>query len=141
MNLTSYISDLKSYLATIPDALPVVEGPVEFALNTQSHKNFVSVHETTIGYEPLNSTRTYSSLIGIVIQIHTEKAPADIQQKHLTKARSYFDVIWRALSGFDIAGYQLIREQGERLTTDNATEVTYQITCNLDTTEYETCLS
>jgi hypothetical protein len=141
MNLQSYISDIKTALSNVgDDPLPVVDGPVGFALNSQGKiSQFICVSETEIGYERYNGERTYSGPIGIVIEIHVEKAAHDNLNRHLTRARNAFDDVWRAISGVTIAHYPLIREGGSRTETDDPSAVTYRITCVLETTEYESC--
>jgi hypothetical protein len=142
MNLNSYISDLKLHLQTaLGSAIPVVDGPVSFAKNTQGPKSFVCVSEGRIGYESYSSPKRYAAPIDLNISINVEKSKARnaTVASHVEIAREWFALTWAALSGLKLSNFQVLRVEGERMTTDDPSEVEFVIRCTLETTEYETC--
>jgi hypothetical protein len=140
MTLDDYIQAIKTHLSGVGnDPLPVVDGPLEFAKNSQGIvSQFVCVAETEIPYQRYNTEKVFSSNTGILIQIHVEKG-ATRDNAHLTRARNAFDAIWRSIGGYTVNGFSLIREGGRRLKIDDASMVEYEISCILEITEYEQC--
>ena len=140
MTLDDYIQAIKTYLSGVgSDPLPVVDGPLLFAKNSQGIvSQFVCVSETEIPYQLYNTRKVFSSNIGILIQIHVEKAGTK-DNAHLTRARNAFEAIWQSIGGFMVSGFDLTRESGRRLDTDDASMVEYEIACTLEVTEYESC--
>lgn len=143
MSLSAYMADFRTALAEClrkedPNPLPVVEGPIAFALNSQRETQFVAVSETTIGYEPSDSLTMYKMPIEIQIGIHVEAGQVKGTMRHLIRARQSFDAIWKCLGGMRSSHFQVIRDGAERLETDDASSVDYVITATLHVTAKDT---
>jgi hypothetical protein len=132
------IEAIKTYLSGFL-TLPVVDGPPDFAENTQAARSFVSVHDQQFETELSNSERVPVSTIPIVFIVQVERATADRQIHHLRVARDNFDALWIALAGYKPNGWQLLRTGGGRLESDNASMVRYEIRAELIVTEYNSC--
>lgn len=124
MSLTAFISDFKEALSTALDRTsnppPVIDGPVEFALNAQEARHFIAVTEGEIGYEPSDSLTMYKMPIGLEIGIYIEAAAYDRTQTHLERAREVFDDVWLALGGLKSSHFTVMRDGGERIVSDDA---------------------
>ena len=131
MSLSLYIEDIKSQLSVGDNPAPVVDGPVSFALNSQNEKTFISVSETSIGYEPSDAVNVYMMPIDLEIGIHVERAATDRTNFHLKRARGIFDDVWTILGVMKSGGFQIIRTDAERQDTDDASAVTYIIRATL----------
>ena len=127
MSLSLYIEDIKSKLVVGDNPAPVVDGPVGFALNSQNERTFVSVSETSIGYEPTDAVNVYSLMIDLEIGIHVERAAVDRTNFHLKRARGIFDDVWAILGVMTVAGFQVIRTGAERQDSDDSSTVVYII--------------
>lgn len=139
-----YIESLKSSLRNLgQNPAPVIDGPVDFALNSQYERaEFICVSEGEMTItEFLESAVMYKFQIPIEIGIRVERSPADNENKHITRARMLFDDVWQALGGLLVSGFQIIRQSGRREPSDESNAVVYTINCTLNTTEDErTCL-
>ena len=133
--LSDYIEDVKSALR---DGLShergnppaVIDGPVEFALNSYHEKEFVCVAERTMAPEYLDSVDQYRMPIEVEIGIFVERAPSDRTSNHLVRARKIFDDVWHALANMTVSNHQIIRASAEREETEDASAVAYTILCN-----------
>jgi hypothetical protein len=132
------IQAIKTYLSGFL-TIPVVDGPPDFALNSQALKTFASVHDQPFDTELSNSERVPISTIPIVFTIQVERATADRQINHLKVARDNFDALWNGLAGYTPNGWQLVRRGGGRIESDDASTVRYEIRTELIVTEYPTC--
>ena len=140
MNLTSYTEDIKVHLSSLGiSGVTVVDGPLEFALNTQNAKTFMYVHEGTGEVERHSNEKKYDMVIQWTIGLHLEKGARQGENQHLAQARQYLSRIWYSLSGLRIGKFQLMRQSWRRVLTDDPSAVVYEISLLHETTEYEAC--
>ena len=139
MSLQAYITDIKTQLSGLGEnPAPVIDGPVEFALNSYSEREFICVSETSIGYEPSDSLTAYKYPIDLEISIYVERAPTERTSNHLTRARVIYDDVWQKLGMMKSGGFQIVRTDSERVETDDASSVVFVIRATLTAFQKDT---
>jgi len=139
MNIEAYTIEIKTKLSELLHAdMPVVDGPLEFAKNTQVAKNFVYVHDVMFDYEPHNTPLTYDLPSTFIIGVHAEKKPVG-GNVHLREARHVLADLWRTLGSLKVGKHQVLRQSISRTLTDDPAAVAYEITITVRITEYESC--